>query len=93
MTNTRKYRVNNIPDNFLVDDAIRDKINETIYRIENAIHVENNVQSAYDDLCILIQDEMDNKLPRTKNLLTDHGILWLRSIEIPSFPIDFQKSF
>ena len=62
----RKYRVNNIPDNFLVDDAIRDKINETIYRIENAIHVENNVQSAYDDFCILIQDEMDNKLPRTK---------------------------
>jgi sRNA-binding regulator protein Hfq len=68
MTNTRKYRVNNIPDNFLVDDAIRDKINETIYRIENAIHVENNVQSEYDDFCILIQDEMDNKLPRTKNL-------------------------
>jgi hypothetical protein len=54
VTNTRKYRVNNIPDNFLVDDAIRDKINETIYRIENAIHVENNVQSAYDDFCILI---------------------------------------
>lgn len=67
VTNTRKYRVNNIPDNFLVDDAIRDKINETIYRIENAIHVENNVQSAYDDFCILIQDEMDNKLPRTKH--------------------------
>jgi hypothetical protein len=47
-------------------DAIRYKINETIYRIENAIHVDNNVQSAYDDFCILIQDEMDNKLPRTK---------------------------
>jgi hypothetical protein len=50
-SNTRKYRVNNIPDNFLSDDAIRNKINETIYRIENAIHVENNVQSAYDDFC------------------------------------------
>ena len=61
VTNTRKYRVNNIPDNFLVDNAIRDTINETIYRIENAIHVKNNVQSANDDFCILIQDEMDNK--------------------------------
>jgi hypothetical protein len=67
VTNTRKYRVNNIPDNFLVDDAIRDKINETICRIENAIHVENNVQSAYDDFCVLKQDEMNNKLPRTKH--------------------------
>lgn len=44
-----------------MDNAIRDTINETIYRIENAIHVKNNVQSANDDFCILIQDEMDNK--------------------------------
>lgn len=67
VTNTRKYRVNNIPDNFLVDNVIRDTINETIYRIENAIHVKNNVHSSNDDFCILIQDEMDNKLPRTKH--------------------------
>ncbi|CAC5395184.1 unnamed protein product [Mytilus coruscus] len=61
-SNTRKYRVNNIPDNFLLDSAIRDRINETINRIENAINVENNVQSAFDEFCVLLKDEMDDKL-------------------------------
>ena len=51
VTNTRKYRVNNIPDNFLLDDAIRDKINETIYRIENAIHVEKT-SSRHMMICV-----------------------------------------
>ena len=66
-----------------MDDAIRDKINETICRIENAIHVENNVQSAYDDFCILIQDEMDNKLPRTMqnqwNKVCSLERMWLKT--------------
>ncbi|CAC5399804.1 unnamed protein product [Mytilus coruscus] len=64
-SNTRKYRVNNIPDNFL-DSAIRDRINETINCIENAINVENNVQSAFDEFCVLLKDEMDDKLPKMK---------------------------
>ncbi|CAG2219308.1 unnamed protein product [Mytilus edulis] len=64
--NSRKSRVNNIPDNFLLDNAIRDRINETINRIENAINVENNVQSAFDEFCVLLKDEMDNKLPKMK---------------------------
>ncbi|CAC5415578.1 unnamed protein product [Mytilus coruscus] len=65
-SNSRKYRMNNIPDNFLLDNAIRDRNNETINRIENAINVENNVQSAFDEFCVLLKDEMDNKLPKMK---------------------------
>jgi hypothetical protein len=48
----------------VIFNTLKSKIS---FNIENAIHVENNVQSAYDDFCILIQDEMDNKLPRTKH--------------------------
>ncbi|CAC5405714.1 unnamed protein product [Mytilus coruscus] len=66
MSNSTKYQVNNIPENFLLDNTIRDQINETINRIENAINVENNVQSAFDEFCVLLKDEMDNKLPKMK---------------------------
>ena len=54
-SNSMKYRVDNIPENFLLDNEMRDRINNTINRIENAINVENNLQSAVDKFCELLK--------------------------------------
>jgi len=63
----RKHKLNDIPDNFLSDTELLDSLQDTINRIENALNVNNSVQSAYDEFCVLVKDEMDNKLPIRSN--------------------------
>ena len=63
----RKHKLNDIPEFFLSDTELLDSLQDTINRIENALNVNNNVQSAYDEFCVLVKDEMDNKLPILSN--------------------------
>jgi hypothetical protein len=63
----RKHKLNAIPENFLSDTELLDSLQDTINRIENTLNVNNNVQTAYDEFCVLVKDEMDNKLPIRSN--------------------------
>jgi hypothetical protein len=63
----RKHKLNAFPDNFLSDTELLDSLQDTINRIENTLNVNNNVQTAYDEFCVLVKDEMDNKLPIRSN--------------------------
>lgn len=65
----RKHKLNDIPDNFLSDTELLDSLQDTINRIENALNLNISVQSAYDEFCVLVKDEMDNKLPIRSNSL------------------------
>lgn len=49
------------------DAETLNSISETIDRIENAIYVEDNIQTAYDEFGTLVKGEMDKKLPFVKN--------------------------
>jgi hypothetical protein len=62
-----KHKLNAIPENFLSDTELLDSLQDTINRIENTLNVNNNVQTAYDEFCVLVKDEMDNKLPIRSN--------------------------
>lgn len=42
----RKHKLNGIPDNFLSDTELLYSCQDTINRIENALNVNNSVQSA-----------------------------------------------
>jgi len=61
-----KYKVTNVPNDFLVNDEIRQKLLQTIDKIENYIKTENDIQHAYDEFENLIKDEMKNKLSTYK---------------------------
>ena len=58
----RKHKLNAIPENFLSNTELLDSLQNTINCIENALNVNNNVQTAYDEFSVLVKDEMDNKL-------------------------------
>ncbi|VDI09227.1 Hypothetical predicted protein [Mytilus galloprovincialis] len=69
----RKYNVSSIPDSFLSDQERLDLIYGAINRIENSINVDNCVQSAYDNFCAVVKDEMKDKLPVIKNNTTNRN--------------------
>ena len=52
----RKHKLNDIPDNVLSDTELLDSLQDTINRIENALNVNNSVQSADDEFCVLVRD-------------------------------------
>jgi hypothetical protein len=63
----RKHKLNAFPDDLLSDTELLDSLQDTINRIENTLNVNNNVQTAYDEFCVLVKDEMDIKLPIRSN--------------------------
>ncbi|VDI47596.1 Hypothetical predicted protein [Mytilus galloprovincialis] len=58
----RKFKLTNVPNDFLKNIGIIEKVNETIIRIENSIQITQNVQTAYNEFQLLIHSEMENKL-------------------------------
>ena len=62
-TGNTKYKVSNVPNNFLNSDEMATKIHETIHNIEQSLRINENVQEAYDEFQTLIHGEMADKLP------------------------------
>ncbi|VDI16798.1 Hypothetical predicted protein [Mytilus galloprovincialis] len=60
----KKFKVTNLPNDFMNRDEIVTKVNEVIMNIENSIRITENVQTAYDEFQMLIHGEMENKLPK-----------------------------
>ena len=52
-----------MPKDFLISENTRQKVIDTVNRIENSIHINQDVQSAYNDFHKLITDEMEDELP------------------------------
>ncbi|VDI73230.1 Hypothetical predicted protein [Mytilus galloprovincialis] len=59
----RKYKVSDIPNDFLKTEEIASKVHETIRNIENSMRITKDVQNAYDNFQSLIICEMNNRLP------------------------------
>ena len=57
---SKRYNVNNIPDDFMVD------ITETIKKIENTLAVDKDIEMACNELVDLIRKEMDTHLHELK---------------------------
>ena len=63
--NRERFKLSNVPNDFLTGPEIARQVNETIERIENSLRVSENVQSGYDDFQTLVHDEMNSRLPKT----------------------------
>jgi hypothetical protein len=51
----RKHKLNAIPENFLSDTELVDSLQDTINRIENTLNVNNDVQTAYHEFCVVVK--------------------------------------
>ena len=63
--NRVRFKLSNVPNDFLACPEIARKVNETIERIENSLRVSENVQSAFDDFQTFVHDEINSRLPKT----------------------------
>ena len=57
-----RFETRNIPDSFPSDMNICRQLHETVFKLENNMSSQNNLDEAYDKLCSLLKDEMKNKL-------------------------------
>lgn len=58
----------NVPNDFLTDESVQQMVRDTITKIENFIHVDQDIQSAYNEFQELVQREMSNRLPVVKQI-------------------------
>ena len=62
-----KRNIRNIPDDFLINENVRQKVFDTIEKMEHSIQLDQNVQGAYNDFQDLLHKEMEDKLPIIRN--------------------------
>ncbi len=60
---TERYIVKDIPDSFFNDEYTQFVVERTITRIEQSIHVQNDIDTAYEHFVNMVTTEMDKKLP------------------------------
>ncbi|VDI14403.1 Hypothetical predicted protein [Mytilus galloprovincialis] len=63
-----KRNTKNVPNDFLTDESVQQMVRDTITKIENFIHVDQDIQSAYNEFQELVQREMSNRLPVVKQI-------------------------
>ena len=59
----RKYDVSDIPGDFMGCNSVTQQINECITKLEHTRREQEELDATYRDLCEIIHDEMDNKMP------------------------------
>ena len=59
-----RYVVKDLPQSFLNDANSLQQVQSAVERIEESLVVQGGVDSAYDELCKLLYNEMDQKLKR-----------------------------
>ena len=59
----RKHEVSDIPGDFMVCNTVTQQINECITKLEHTRREQEELDATYRDICEIIHDEMDNKLP------------------------------
>ena len=57
-----RFETRNIPDSFLSDMNICRQLHKAVFRLENNMSSQNDLDEAYGYLCTLLKDEMKNKL-------------------------------
>ncbi|CAC5394458.1 unnamed protein product [Mytilus coruscus] len=63
-----KRNTKNVPNDFLTDESVQQMVRDTITKIENFIHVDQDIQSAYNEFQELVQREMSNRLLVVKQI-------------------------
>ena len=59
-----RYVVKDLPQSLLNDANYFQQVQSAVVRIEESLVVQGDVDSAYDELCTLLDNEMDQKLKR-----------------------------
>ena len=59
-----KFKLNRIPDDFMDSELSRLAILDIIQKIESARETQTNIDSIYEELCSVILNEMNDKIPK-----------------------------
>ena len=57
-----KFDVKEIPENFLSSDSVVNALHDTVYKLEQSLQCQYDVDTAYNELCITLKHEMYDKL-------------------------------
>lgn len=83
------YNTSSMPNNFLNTPATIILINDTIQKIENSLHQEQDVSLAYNDFTSLLLSEMEKTLPKKGSPSTAHA----KSRHKPYWSEDLQNAW
>ena len=61
-----KFDVSNVSENFLDDDALLFRVNDTISKLESSLRSQSDIDGVYSDWCKILKDEMLKQLPMIK---------------------------
>jgi hypothetical protein len=70
-TSYRKYKLDNIPQNFLVDKL--SELEHCINTLERGVETQDNLDNAYNELVVTLKEEMQEKLA-WKNININNGV-------------------
>ena len=57
------FDTNCIPENFLQDQSVKNDLHSTVFKLEQSMHTQADIDEAYLDLCTVIKSEMISKIP------------------------------
>ena len=61
-----RFDVSNVSKNFLDDDALLFRVNDTISKLESSARLQSDIDGVYSDWCRILKDEMLKQLPMIK---------------------------
>ena len=65
-----RFDVSNVSKNFLDDDALLFRVNDTISKLESSVRLQSDIDGVYSDWCRILKDEMLKQLPMIKRKKT-----------------------